>query len=130
MLLGRRRLPPSAYRDYMTSPAWYGSPARRAAMDRARGRCRACGRRELLEAHHWTYRHLGHEWPWDLVALCDHCHTGGLLSAHRLARLLTGSRTRGLWVATPLALLLGRRPVRIAIVTALVLWSARILLTG
>jgi hypothetical protein len=115
MILGRRRLPPSSYHDYLESPAWGMRSAQfRFGTDRG-GRCAACGTVRFLEAHHWTYRRLGHERNSDLVSFCFAHHA----RVHQLARLLTGRRSGTLWLVTPAVVLAGRllytRPGRITL---------------
>jgi hypothetical protein len=60
------------YDDYLRSPAW----KRRAAkvMDRANNRCEGCLTNAADEVHHLTYSHMGNEFAFQLVALCEPCH--------------------------------------------------------
>jgi hypothetical protein len=61
------------YDWYLRSEAW--QRRRRAALERAGWRCRACGQRGgSLDVHHLTYCRLGHELPEDLCVLCRRCH--------------------------------------------------------
>ena len=58
--------------------------ARNQARVRSRGECEFCWLQcgqEGLELHHWHYRTVGAESPWDLVALCRVCHRANHLDA-------------------------------------------------
>jgi len=69
-----RGLPPSAYREYMASPAWAAQRERwKAHRSRRQRRCRACGHTNY-HLHHRTYVRLGRERLRDLVALCERHH--------------------------------------------------------
>jgi 5-methylcytosine-specific restriction endonuclease McrA len=61
-----------SYDDYLRSPDWQ----RRAAkiMDRARNLCEGCLTNAASEVHHLTYAHIGNEFAFELVALCEPCH--------------------------------------------------------
>lgn len=77
----------AAYKAHIASPEW--RHIRKAAIERARGRCQLCGRaadrlgplNRHLEVHHNNYRNLGHEQSEDLIVLC----AGGRGSCHTLA---------------------------------------------
>lgn len=61
------------YRDYLFTREW--RQTRRGALHRARWRCEECHTKtKTLHVHHLDYRHRGHEWPADLVVLCEDCH--------------------------------------------------------
>jgi 5-methylcytosine-specific restriction endonuclease McrA len=60
------------YRAYLRSEAWARRRAR--VLARARERCEGCGEAKAAAVHHLTYAHLGAEFLWELVALCDPCH--------------------------------------------------------
>lgn len=68
------------YKTYLKSDEW--KQKRAEARRRARGRCKVCGSRALLQTHHKTYRNLGRESQHELVVLCDahhwacHCFIG------------------------------------------------------
>lgn len=36
--------------------------------------CEGCGKARATQVHHKTYRNLGDEFLFELVALCDACH--------------------------------------------------------
>ena len=38
------------------------------------GVCEACGEVRATEVHHLTYKHIGSEFLWELVAICRACH--------------------------------------------------------
>lgn len=61
-----------SYREYLHSPAWRRTRARRIALDS--GACVKCGTTQHLEVHHLTYRRLGWEKMPDLRTLCRWCH--------------------------------------------------------
>lgn len=58
---------------YMASPEW--KKLRRLVMDRAKGQCEGCGQAPATEVHHLSYEHLRHEFLFELVALCNDCHS-------------------------------------------------------
>lgn len=60
------------YKAYIKSPDW--QMTRGIAKARAGYKCEKCGSPEGLQVHHKTYDRLGHEWPTDLMVLCDPCH--------------------------------------------------------
>lgn len=69
------------YRGYLASISWRRSPARRAALARAAGRCEGeglgggrCHATHRLHAHHLTYTRVGRERAADLRVLCADCH--------------------------------------------------------
>lgn len=57
---------------YLASPAW--KQRRRLVMDRAQGLCEGCRLSPPTEVHHLTYLHVGNEFLFELVALCEDCH--------------------------------------------------------
>jgi hypothetical protein len=61
------------YADYLRSPEW--GRRRAAVMRRANGVCEGCGECPPTEVHHLTYKHVGREFLFELVALCEGCHT-------------------------------------------------------
>lgn len=62
-----------AHEAYISSPAW--KERRRLVMDRAQGHCEGCRKAAASEVHHLSYEHLGHEFLFELVALCRDCHS-------------------------------------------------------
>lgn len=61
------------YAWYLTTPEW--DRRRRAVLRRAGHTCEGCGAIGLaLQVHHLSYKHVGAEFLWELVAVCDPCH--------------------------------------------------------
>lgn len=60
------------YDQYLKTPEW--AHRRSLVLDRANGICEGCRERHAVEVHHLTYRHVGEEFLFELVALCDECH--------------------------------------------------------
>lgn len=60
------------YSSYLRSSQW--KARREAVLERAKGLCEGCRRREALHVHHLTYEHVGDELLFELVALCKSCH--------------------------------------------------------
>ena len=60
------------HRAYLRSPEW--KTRRRAALERAGGRCMDCGTTRNLHVHHLTYKRHGNELARDLRVLCSRCH--------------------------------------------------------
>jgi hypothetical protein len=92
----RGRIPASAYHTYLQSPEWAHVRDRFRALGRAR-RCAACHTWQALHTHHWTYRNLGREFLWQLVALCGPCHS----RVGSWSEWLCGNRNGWLWLTTP-----------------------------
>jgi hypothetical protein len=44
-------------------------------MGRANNLCEGCGRRRAAQVHHLTYDHVFDEFLWELIAICDECHS-------------------------------------------------------
>jgi hypothetical protein len=61
------------YESVMQSAAWRRRRAQ--AIRRAGRRCQECGAGGPLDVHHLSYAHLGAERPYELVAVCEPCHT-------------------------------------------------------
>jgi 5-methylcytosine-specific restriction endonuclease McrA len=60
------------YSDYLQSPEWR---ARRSlVLERDNHLCQGCRKRPATQAHHLSYKHVGKEFLWELVAVCDECH--------------------------------------------------------
>jgi hypothetical protein len=60
------------YNLYLQSPEWLWR--RDAVLKRARYVCEGCGKNRAVQVHHLTYKHVGHEMLWELVAVCKECH--------------------------------------------------------
>lgn len=61
------------YGDYLLSPVWRAKRA--LILKRANGICEGCLQRKATQVHHTTYAHIGEEFLFELVAICDECHT-------------------------------------------------------
>jgi hypothetical protein len=61
------------YKDYLNSRGW--SNRRKLVFARASGTCEGCGINSPTQVHHLTYAHVGCEFLFELVAVCDACHT-------------------------------------------------------
>lgn len=61
-----------AHNAYLDSPEW--RDLRQRVMDRAQGLCEGCRLTPAKEVHHLSYEHWGHEFVFELVALCGDCH--------------------------------------------------------
>lgn len=62
----------SAEDPYYDSDDW--REIRRLVITRAGGVCEGCGKQQATQAHHLHYRTFGHEFLWDLRAVCRDCH--------------------------------------------------------
>jgi hypothetical protein len=60
------------YEAYRESPEWKVKRAK--VLARAKGICEGCGESKATQVHHRTYKHLGNELLFELVAVCDACH--------------------------------------------------------
>lgn len=60
------------YSAYLLTPKWRAR--RELVMQRARGICEGCGFMAATQVHHRTYDHVGDEFLFELVAICDACH--------------------------------------------------------
>jgi 5-methylcytosine-specific restriction endonuclease McrA len=61
------------YNQYLLSDAW--KTRRRLVIERCRNLCEGCASRSVTEVHHKTYEHVGRELLFELVGLCDRCHS-------------------------------------------------------
>jgi transposase len=61
-----------AYDQYLHSPEWKRKS--KLVMLRAQGICEGCRETEAIDAHHLSYDDVGHEFLFQLVALCRKCH--------------------------------------------------------
>jgi hypothetical protein len=83
-----------SYRDYLKTRHWANVRRRFISSKLFDGGCALCKRREKLQLHHKSYKRIGHEYLWDLVMLCDHCHS----TTHTANRNPT-SQKHNLWNA-------------------------------
>ena len=60
------------YIDHLKSDAW--REIRRKVLKRAKNICEGCATADATQVHHLTYKNLGRELLWELVAVCDRCH--------------------------------------------------------
>jgi hypothetical protein len=60
------------YDEYLKTPNWLKK--RSLVLERSTGVCEGCGNKSAEEVHHLTYRHIGDEFLFELVALCKTCH--------------------------------------------------------
>ncbi len=60
------------YDEYLKSSQWRA--VRRRVLDRSGGLCEGCLHEQATEVHHTTYAHVGHEFMWELRAICRTCH--------------------------------------------------------
>lgn len=61
------------YNDYLKSDAW--KTKRRLVFARSGGKCEGCGTASATQVHHLTYAHAKQEFLFELVAICDACHS-------------------------------------------------------
>ena len=61
------------YSEYLNSDPWRRRRAK--VLERASGLCEGCMTNAATEVHHTTYQHLGNEFAFELIALCDACHS-------------------------------------------------------
>jgi hypothetical protein len=61
------------YDAYLLTDAWRAKRAQAFARDR--GVCQGCFQRPATQVHHLTYAHLGDELLFELMSVCDDCHT-------------------------------------------------------
>lgn len=60
------------YNAYLDSPEWKQKRSR--VLDRADGICEGCGINRASQVHHLTYKNVGNEFLFELVAVCNICH--------------------------------------------------------
>jgi 5-methylcytosine-specific restriction endonuclease McrA len=68
----RQILTDMSYAEYLQSDAW--KELRAKVLKRASHICEGCGTAEAMQVHHLRYAHIGHEFLWELVAVCLACH--------------------------------------------------------
>lgn len=61
-----------AYDKYLASPEWKAKRGK--VLARASGVCEGCGETAPTQIHHISYEHVGAEFLFELVAVCDACH--------------------------------------------------------
>ena len=61
-----------AYANYLQSPEW--ATKRDKVLKRANDICEGCLINAATQVHHLIYEHVGHEFLFELVAICDDCH--------------------------------------------------------
>ncbi|MCY4554379.1 MAG: hypothetical protein OXC79_11970 [Candidatus Poribacteria bacterium] len=61
------------YSRYLQSPTWKAK--RQKVMKRANHICEGCLEQKATQVHHLTYERVGCEMLFDLVAICDRCHS-------------------------------------------------------
>jgi hypothetical protein len=69
---GERAAWRARYHAHLKSPKWKALSAK--TILRAQGICEGCRSRPATQAHHLTYKRMGDEMLFDLVAVCDPCH--------------------------------------------------------
>lgn len=60
------------YDAYLKTPRWRST--RTQVLERAQGICEGCREHEATQVHHLSYKNVGREFLWELVAICDSCH--------------------------------------------------------
>jgi len=60
------------YDVYLSSDEWANKKSK--IMQRANHLCEGCGDAKAQVVHHMTYKNVGHEFLFELVALCNSCH--------------------------------------------------------
>jgi hypothetical protein len=61
------------YDDYLATPEWRAKRAK--VLKRANGICEGCLERNATQVHHLTYEHIRREFMFELIAVCEECHT-------------------------------------------------------
>jgi len=61
------------YNAHLKSSLWRAK--RNKILNRAGGLCEGCREQAATQVHHLTYENLGNEFLFELVAICDGCHT-------------------------------------------------------
>lgn len=62
----------AAYEQYLAGPLW--AKKREKVFERASGICEGCRDKPANQVHHLSYEHVGDEYLFELVAICDECH--------------------------------------------------------
>lgn len=61
-----------AYEKYLIGPEW--KKKREKVLARSSHVCEGCGEGEATQVHHLSYEHVGDEYLFELVAVCEACH--------------------------------------------------------
>lgn len=61
-----------AYEEYLAGPVWRKKRAQ--VFARSSGGCEGCREKPATQVHHLSYEHVGNEFLFELVAICDDCH--------------------------------------------------------
>jgi 5-methylcytosine-specific restriction endonuclease McrA len=61
-----------AYEEYLAGPVW--RKKREKILGRSGGICEGCREKTATQVHHLSYEHVGDEFLFELVAVCDDCH--------------------------------------------------------
>jgi 5-methylcytosine-specific restriction endonuclease McrA len=62
----------ASYNAYLQTPEWKRKSV--LVLKRDKHRCQGCLNAPATQAHHLTYEHVGEEFLFELVAVCDACH--------------------------------------------------------
>lgn len=60
------------YDDYIKSSTWFAK--RKLALERDKFICQRCKTNKADHVHHITYANVGHEYLYEIVSVCWHCH--------------------------------------------------------
>jgi len=74
---GEELIEPDRYTKYLLSPEWAmlrSKVFQRVIARDGVGVCEGCREQIATQVHHLTYEHVGHEFLWELVAICEDCH--------------------------------------------------------
>lgn len=61
------------YNAYLQTPEW--KTRRRRVLERDNHLCQGCRMADATQVHHLTYAHVGNELLYELISVCDDCHT-------------------------------------------------------
>lgn len=61
------------YDAYLQTEKWQRK--RRAVLERDSYQCQACLSTKATQVHHLNYKHVGDEPLFDLISVCERCHT-------------------------------------------------------
>jgi 5-methylcytosine-specific restriction endonuclease McrA len=60
------------YNEHLASEKWWRM--RELIFERDGYTCRGCLSRSATQVHHTTYKHIGEEFAFELISICDVCH--------------------------------------------------------